>query len=147
MKWLDANRDVFLDLLRIYLGIGLLVKGVHFIGNGGALLQTLELRNVPYAGMALAHYIALAHLVGGLFLGAGFLTRIAALVQVPILVGAVFYVHLREGLFTAGQTLEFSALVLFMLLVFSLAGAGRLSLDHFLFQDDVEASPNAAPAP
>jgi uncharacterized membrane protein YphA (DoxX/SURF4 family) len=47
--------------------------------------------------------------------------------------GAVFFVHRQDGLFALGQSLEFSALVLFMLCVFVVAGAGRLSLDYVTF--------------
>ncbi len=80
------------------------------------------------------HYVMMAHFVGGLLLTIGFLTRIAAFVQVPILVGAVFFVHRQDGLFALGQSLEFSALVLFLLCVFTVSGAGKLSLDNVTFR-------------
>lgn len=54
---------------------------------------------------------------------------LAAAVQVPILVGAVFLVHLREGLF-ASQNLEFALLVLFLLVLTVVHGGGGLSADH-----------------
>jgi putative oxidoreductase len=63
----------------------------------------------------------------------GFLTRVAAIVQIPILFGAVFVIHRPDGLFALGQSLEFSALVLLLLVVFAIAGSGRLSLDHVTF--------------
>src|SRR6185369_13810067 len=81
----------------------------------------------------LMHYVMVAHFVGGLLLVLGFLTRIAALVQIPILFGAVFFVHQKDGLFALGQSLEFSALVLFLLVLFTIAGAGKLSLDYVTF--------------
>jgi hypothetical protein len=87
---------------------------------------------------ALIHYVALAHLCGGLMLAFGLLTRLAALIQIPVLFGAVFLVHLQGGLLAAGQSLEFSALVLVMLGVYFLIGSGRWSVDHYLFrQGDV----------
>jgi len=79
------------------------------------------------------HGVMLAHFVGGLLLTIGFLTRIAALVQVPILAGAVFFVHRQDGLFALGQSLEFSALVLFLLVIIAINGAGKLSLDYVTF--------------
>jgi len=48
-------------------------------------------------------------LVGGAMLTIGFLTRLAAFVQIPILAGAVFIVHRQDGLFAMGQSLEFRA--------------------------------------
>jgi putative oxidoreductase len=86
----------------------------------------------------LLHYVILAHFVGGLLLTLGFLTRIAALVQVPILAGAVFFVHRQEGLLAPTQSLEFSALVLFLLLVFVVSGAGSFSIDHVTFDREVK---------
>jgi uncharacterized membrane protein YphA (DoxX/SURF4 family) len=131
-RWIEANRDLWLDLLRIYIGIALFVKGVAFMNNSSALLEAMYANDVPFASLALGHYVAMAHLAGGLMLAVGLLTRLAALVQVPILVGAVLFVHGREGFFTAGQTLELALLVLFVLVLFVVNGAGRLSADHLL---------------
>jgi uncharacterized membrane protein YphA (DoxX/SURF4 family) len=123
------------DLLRIYLGVGLLVRGTLFIGNRslltGWLMEAGEMQ--LWAGLA-AHYVVVAHLAGGILLALGLVTRIAALAQIPILVGAVFFVHLEEGLFTTNpdQSLEFSVLVLFLLIIIFLWGAGPLSVDHYL---------------
>jgi uncharacterized membrane protein YphA (DoxX/SURF4 family) len=73
----------------------------------------------------------------------GILTRLGALIQIPNLVGAVLFVHMREGLFTEGQTLEFSLLVLFLLTLISVVGAGRLSIDYYFS----ERRPLAEPLP
>jgi uncharacterized membrane protein YphA (DoxX/SURF4 family) len=54
-------------------------------------------------------------------------------VQIPILAGAVFIVHRQDGLFAMGQSLELSALVLFLLVLFVISGAGKLSLDRAVF--------------
>jgi uncharacterized membrane protein YphA (DoxX/SURF4 family) len=59
-------------------------------------------------------------------------TRLAALIQVPVLLGAVFIVHLRQGLFGPGQNLELAVLVLLLLLVSVVHGGGKLSVDHYL---------------
>jgi uncharacterized membrane protein YphA (DoxX/SURF4 family) len=92
----------------------------------------MSLLNDDFAKYTVAHLIAFAHLAGGLLLAAGLLTRLAAAVQVPILVGAVFMVHMREGLFGASQNLEFTLLVLFLLVISVVVGGGRLSADYFL---------------
>ena len=61
----------------------------------------------------------------------GFITRAAAISQLPLLIGAVFYLYLpRFSSLELRQNLEFSALVLFLLAIFSIAGAGRLSDDY-----------------
>jgi uncharacterized membrane protein YphA (DoxX/SURF4 family) len=63
-----------------------------------------------------------------LALGVG--TRVAALVQIPVLIGAVFFVHWGEGLLRGGQSLELAGLVLAMLVAYAICGAGPLSIDH-----------------
>jgi uncharacterized membrane protein YphA (DoxX/SURF4 family) len=136
IAWADAHREYWLDCVRIYLGLGLLARGLLLITNTstGYFVDLLQGSGQAWimSGMML-HYVMMAHFVGGLLLTIGFLTRIAALVQIPILVGAVFFVHRQDGLFALGQSLEFSALVLFLLCVFVVAGAGKLSLDYVTF--------------
>lgn len=129
---LVGRRDLFLDLIRMYLGLGLIAKGIYFIIDGefvGNLL--LESRSLDIGAAFLSHYIPMAHIAGGALMLLGLATRFAAIIQLPILVGAVFFIHLREGLFTRGQSLEFTALVLFLLLVFAVVGSGRLSVDNY----------------
>ncbi|NNF57595.1 MAG: DoxX family membrane protein [Rhodothermaceae bacterium] len=131
--WLDAHRAEALDLVRIYLGIGLFVRGLYFLTNSEAYFALM-----PEAGPGflvsgtLLHYVALAHLGGGLLLTVGLLTRIAALVQVPILLGAVVFVHGTEGLLGGDQSFELAAMVLFLLVLFTLWGSGPWSLDDYL---------------
>lgn len=132
--WLDEHRDWCFDLLRVYLGLGLFVKGVLFASQPGLLASWMEasgrLRATP---AMLDHYVITAHLCGGLMLAFGLLTRLAALAQIPILVGAVFFVHRGEGLFTRAQNLEFTLLVLFLLVLVFAHGPGRWSVDYYLF--------------
>ena len=132
VDWAEAHPKVWLDCIRIYLGLGLFVRGVFIITNTRAefILDLLKRLDYPWLiTVGLLHYIALAHLVGGLMLTVGLLTRIGAWVQVPILAGALL-VHRHEGLMAGGQSLEFSALVFFLLLIFSVSGAGPLSVDN-----------------
>ena len=137
-----------LDLVRFYLGIGLFARGALFVSHPEVLLSYMEQTNRWVVPLAVSHYVVMAHMCGGVMLALGLLTRWAALAQVPPLLGAVFYVHYGEGLLSAGQSLEFAALVLFLLAVFSVTGAGDWSLDHVLEErreaaeeDEEEAHP------
>ncbi len=130
---LDRFRDVTFDAVRIYLGVGLFVRGLYFISDRAFLADLLQQAGpMPFLQTFLLHYIPIAHLGGGFLLTLGLLTRISALFQIPILAGAVFVIHLGEGLFTRGQNLEFTALVLFLLVLIVIHGGGRLSVDHYL---------------
>jgi len=137
-----ARRELFLELIRIYLGFALFVKGVQFLVDRefvGEML--LKAGDMQFGLMFLSHYIPIAHIVGGLLMAVGLATRFAAVIQIPILAGAALLVHLPEGLFTRGQTLELDLLVLFLLIIFAIIGAGRLSLKRAL--EDREQTPPA----
>ena len=150
--WLHSRPDVMIDLIRVYLGVALFFKGVYFMEHREYLLKMMEdAGGLWFAPAALAHYIVPAHLVGGLMLALGLLTRVAALAQIPILLGAVFYVHMPRlsGLTqeTVGrQNLELSALVLFLTVLVLLHGAGRFSLDHLMGKRSEQADGVPKPA-
>jgi len=125
----EENRDVGLDLVRIFLGFALFARGAWFAGHISAVMSLL---NTDFNKMMLAHFIAMAHFAGGLLLAVGLLTRLSALVQLPIVLGAVFTVHLREGLFGPTSNLELAVLVSFLLALFAITGPGRWSADYLL---------------
>src|SRR5688572_1153115 len=117
------------DLVRIYLGLGLAVRGVLFLLDPSWISEQLH---TAEALVWPARLIALGHLGAGLLLALGYYTRLAAAVQLIPVLGAVLVVHRREGLVSPGQSLEFAALVFAMLLFYAAFGAGRLSLDQRL---------------
>jgi len=141
--WLDPS--VGLDVIRIYLGVGLMVRGAMFISHPEVLLDFLKRTHSWFVPLALSQYVVAAHLCGGILLALGLGTRLAAAVQIPPLLGAVVFVHIGEGLLTAGQSLEFAALVLAMLCAFSVFGAGRLSLDSWLAVRNAETQADVDP--
>jgi len=132
--WVETHSDIIWDLVRIYLGIGLFLKAIFYLTHRDYLLQLMDGMGTSwFAPAIMAHYVILAHLFGGLLMALGLITRVAALVQIPILLAAVFYVYLPKMMFLEPrQSLEFSALVLFLLLLTAAFGAGRWSLDHHL---------------
>lgn len=138
VDWISENREVVVDLVRMYLGVGLFVRGVLFISESQGLETLIDLSQFSVASAAVAHYVSFVHLLGGLMLAVGLLTRLAALLQIPVLAGAVFLVHLEEGLLSPSQALEFSALVLFLLVVVFVFGSGRWSADHYVFEREPE---------
>ena len=134
-KWTTSHIDLGYDLMRIFLGAAIFVRGALFV-RGDEMLGDYVGRVDWFWSGILAHYVIGAHLVGGLLLALGLVTRLAAAVQLPALLGAVFIVHFREGLLAPGQSLELSALVAVMLAVFAVFGSGRLSIDHRLFAEE-----------
>ncbi|HVW27080.1 MAG TPA: DoxX family protein [Polyangiaceae bacterium] len=127
-----SRPSVGFDLLRVYLGVALFVRGALFVADPDRLMSLVGRSGDWFMPMLVAHYVSAAHICGGILLALGVATRIAALVQVPVLLGAVFFVHWGDGLLRAGQSLELAGLVLAMLLAYSVCGAGPLSFDHWV---------------
>jgi putative oxidoreductase len=127
LRSLEAQRDLVLDALRVYLGTGLFFRGLALLVTDAGLQQLAGSTSFGLSGLTV--YVTAAHLVGGVLLAVGLYTRVAALAQLPILAGAVAVVHWQDGLLSANQSLEFSALVLFLLVLVCTFGSGRWSLD------------------
>ena len=78
--------------------------------------------------------VGLAHLAGGLLLALGVVTRLAAAMQLPVVLGAVA-VHAREGLSLANPSLELALLVAFLLVLVIFHGGGKWSVDAWLARE------------
>ena len=107
VNWIKEHRDWCFDLMRIYLGIGLMIKGIYFLWQPDYVMSlVMESGNYSALNTLLVHYVAMGHVAGGLLMALGMITRIGAAIQLPILFGAVFFIHLKEGLFAKDQSLE-----------------------------------------
>lgn len=126
----ESNRDLVLDVVRVYLGAGLFFRGLVLVFTDVGIQQFTGGAAPSITTSGLAMYVMAAHLVGGALLLVGLFTRLAALIQIPVLAGAVLLVHWQNGLLSANQSLEFSALVLFLLVLVFLFGGGQWSLDR-----------------
>lgn len=145
--WLERHRELTFEGVRIYLGLALFAKGVWFATHAGAVSDLLEgSRWQQPAAVFIDSYVALAHLAGGLMLLIGLMTRLAAAVQLPVLLGAIFVVHPRQGLFTASANLELEVLVVFLLSLVVVHGGGKWSVDAWLTRSfEAHLPPGASP--
>lgn len=130
LRRIESRRELVLVVLRVYLGAGLLVRGIGLVGLDMRIQQLVEGTSTGLPLASIAIFVAAAHIIGGTLMLVGLYTRLAALIQVPILVGAVFLIHWQDGLLSANQSLEFSALVLYLLLIVCVFGGGPWSLDR-----------------
>ncbi len=129
-----------IECIRIYLGIALFFKGIHFMIHPQDLVFFIKQGEFNLQETLISHYVISAHLIGGILLTFGLLTRIGALIQVPILLGALTFVHSKETLFSTTQNIELTTLVLFLLLIYCVIGSGNLSLDYHVVKEDLQKS-------
>ena len=75
-------------------------------------------------------YLIVAHGLGGILLILGLLVRWAALANIPIVAGALWFVHLQQGLFILGSKIgyEYVLVLLGATIAQALLGAGAFTL-------------------
>jgi uncharacterized membrane protein YphA (DoxX/SURF4 family) len=123
--WGDAHHPQWLDFIRIALGAFLCYKGVDFLMNMGTMLDLITNRMSfgSFTSMLMSNYIAFAHILGGILLILGVLTRFACLIQIPILLGAIFFVN--SDLYRPFSALAMPIIVLLLLILFLVVGNGK----------------------
>ena len=127
--WGDTHHPKWIDFIRIILGILIFAKGVSFIMDRNSVSDLIQRTSFQLSIWSAVHYIVFAHLVGGIFISLGLKTRLAVLIQIPILVGAVFFVNITDGFSFLNSEFWLSLLVLILLLYFLVVGSGPMSLD------------------
>ncbi|WPU96047.1 DoxX family protein [Mucilaginibacter sabulilitoris] len=133
-NWGDTHHPKILDFVRIALGVFLLLKGVAFMENTSYLKSLIDSQDVvdlsPLVLMILVYYVTFAHMVGGILIALGILTRLASIIQIPIVLGAVFLTGIFQEPINAMAWPSVTALIL--LVLFTIIGSGPISLDKYL---------------
>jgi putative oxidoreductase len=127
-KWANAHTYYWLDILRIALGVFLFIKGTSFITNSQYFVDLLGPVSNLKGGMLTFHYVAAAHIMGGVMIVFGLLTRWAIIAQLPVLFGAVIInfigtMHLNN--------LIIAVITLAACLFFLFYGGGKHSADYY----------------
>ncbi len=128
-KWANAHSYYPLDLLRIALGVFLFIKGINFISNSQVLVDLIKPVQNLAGSMIVIHYVAPAHLVGGVLIAFGLLTRWSVTAQLPLLIGAVLINFLGE---MNAANLIIASVILVLCIFFLFYGSGKHSVDYYL---------------
>ena len=127
-KWANRHTYLVIDLLRIALGVIVFIKGLHFMNDTQVLIDLFKPIQNLAGGMIALHYVAPAHLIGGLLIIFGLLTRWAIFAQLPIIIGAVIINFVSEMNTT---NLILSVIVFILCIFFLLYGSGKRSADYY----------------
>ena len=128
--WGDRHHPRWMDIVRIALGVFLVYKAVDFLNNMSDLVSLMS-QNTSFGSFAYilaGHYVVFAHLLGGILLIFGVLTRFACVIQIPVLIGAIFFVGTNREMLRPYSELLVSIIVLLLLVYFLIAGNGPLSV-------------------
>ncbi len=131
--WSATHHPRWLVFVRIALGLFLFAKGINFIHD------TQLLERVIYGGQSLqentTHYLPIlicwANLLSGFLLMIGLMTRLVALIQIPILIAAIIFINARSGGYLPQSELWLALLTLLLVIFFLIEGSGPVSLDAY----------------
>ena len=133
---LNSRQPSVFTILRVALGLILFWKSFNFIRDT-AIAQTL----IEHTGVGvfssnaevLALVITYLGLLCGFFIFIGLFTRIASVVQIPVLIVAVFFVNIQS---IGENKFEFflSLITLLLLIIFAIKGSGVFSADEYIRQ-------------
>lgn len=127
---LPWTNSLALFLLRVVVGGVLLAHGAQkiFEYTPAGTAASFEKMGVPAAAFV-GPAVGWLELIGGALIVVGLLTRVVAALLAVDMLGALFLVHLKAGLFVAQGGFEFVAVLAAVLLALVLAGPGKLALD------------------
>ena len=136
--WGDRHHPKWLDIVRIALGIFLCIRGIQFPTKMSHLLSRVQddLSFDSFTLVLIGHYVLFAHLMGGILLAAGVFTRLACIVQIPILLGAILFVNPSSDLWHPFSEMYVSLIVLALLILFLVIGNGSWSADKYLVEKE-----------
>ncbi len=135
-SWSGKNIPHWVVIVRIVLGICLIYKGIDFIQHKDQLDAVFAGTKTIKKFVWVISFLPWVHIIGGIMILIGLLTRFMALIQIPIVLGAVVFVNIRDsvgdGVKQGESELPFSFLILVLVIVFFIEGGGYMSLDNYI---------------
>jgi putative oxidoreductase len=139
-----THADWVVTIARIVLGVIFFAHGAQsmlgWYGGPGLARSMRTFTEQLHLPSTLAFLVLAGELFGGIGLIVGLFSRIAALVIMLTMVGAIATVHFRFGLFLnwfgsqKGDGIEYHLLVITLALVVLVEGAGPFSLDSLVHE-------------
>ena len=123
-RLLPINTDLALLLLRVVLGIIMMYHGWPKLTNLGGTIEGFSGMGIPAPALAAVFSMA-AEFFGGLLLLVGVFTDIAGLMITIDMLGAITFVHAKNGFAVNEGGVEWPLALLAMALAIALAGPGR----------------------
>lgn len=123
-RLLPINTDLALLILRVVLGIIMIYHGWPKLTNLGGTIEGMSGMGIPAPALA-AVFAMVAEFFGGLLMLAGVFTDIAGLMFAIDMLGAIVFVHAKNGFNVSEGGVEWPLGLMAMALAIALAGPGR----------------------
>lgn len=117
--------------LRLFAGFLLTHKGLFFISHSKELEDMI--RRTAFSGQLsfMVSYVPWAQMLGGSFIIIGLLTRISVVIQIPIILAAIYY-GFSQALGISTVDIIMSVVLLPLLVYLLMKGGGKISMDYYL---------------
>jgi putative oxidoreductase len=126
-RLLPLNLDLALLVLRVVLGIIMLYHGWPKLTNLGGTIEGFTGMGIPLPALS-AIFATVAEVGGGLLLLAGAFTDVAGLLVAIDMLGAILFVHAKNGFAVNEGGFEWPLALLAMALAIAFAGPGRYAV-------------------
>jgi len=126
-RLLPLNLDAALLILRVVLGIIMLYHGWPKLTGLGGVIEGFTGMGIPLPAVS-AVFATVAEVGGGLLLLLGAFTDIAGLLVAIDMLGAITFVHAKNGFGVGDGGVEWPLALLAMALAVALAGPGRYAV-------------------
>ena len=123
-RLLPINTDLALLILRVVLGVIMIYHGWPKVTNLGGVIEGMSGMGIPAPALA-AVFAMVAEFFGGLLILAGVFTDIAGLTFAIDMLGAITFVHAKNGFKVNEGGVEWPLALLAMALAIALSGPGR----------------------
>jgi putative oxidoreductase len=129
----NIKQPAWFTLLRMLLGVILFWKGIVFIRDTELLKLLVQRTGVGVFSQnseVITFIVAYLTLLCGLFIFCGLFTRVSSIIQIPIVLVAIFFVNIQR-VDQSTFELVLSIIVLILLILFAIKGSGTISADEF----------------
>ena len=131
---LEKLQSVSLLFLRLILAYGFYEPAKMKWSDIGSVAEWFGSLGIPLPTLQ-AYMAASTEALGVLLLTLGFATRLISIPLIVVMIVAILTVHLGNGFSAGDNGFEIPLYYMLMLLVLVAHGAGKFSVDHFLYKD------------
>jgi len=132
-KKMSNLQSISLLAARLIVAYGFWTPAWKKFGNIDAVASWFATLGIPFP-LINAYLSASTEILGVILLTLGLMTRLISIPLIVIMLVAIFTVHLPNGFHAAENGFEIPLYYMLFLSLFLSFGAGKISVDHFLFK-------------
>jgi len=132
---LQNFQSLALLLARLIVAYGFLEPALMKWNDMGAVAQWFGSMGIPFPTLN-AYMAGTTEIVGLVLVALGLFTRLISIPMMIIMVVAIMTVHLGHGFSAGNNGFEIPLYYMLFLFIFATHGAGKFSVDYFLFEKE-----------